>query len=71
MVLEGPGGLLNVWALYKDGKAERIFVRNLPSFADQIGVPPEVLGMGRIIVDIAYGGIALSSLMWPRWGLKL
>ena len=39
MVLEAPGGLVYVRALCKDGKAERIFVRNLPSFADQIGVP--------------------------------
>lgn len=56
MVLEAPGGLVHVRALCKDGKAERIFVRNLPSFADKLEVPLDVPGLGRIRVDTAYGG---------------
>ncbi|MBT8418525.1 MAG: proline racemase family protein, partial [Silicimonas sp.] len=56
LTLEAPGGLVRVRALCRDGKAERIFVRNLPSFADKIGVPLEVPGLGTLSVDTAYGG---------------
>ncbi|SLN24915.1 Proline racemase [Roseovarius albus] len=56
MLLEAPGGLVKVRAECKGGKAERIFVQNLPSFADKIGVPLEVPGLGTITVDTAYGG---------------
>jgi len=56
MTLEAPGGLVKVRAECKDGKAQRIFVQNLPSFADKIGVPLEVPGHGTITVDTAYGG---------------
>lgn len=56
MVLEAPGGLVRVRAECRGGKAERIFVRNLPSFADRLSVPLDVPGLGRISVDTAYGG---------------
>ena len=56
MVLEAPGGLVRVRAECRNGKAERIFVQNLPSFAAQLSVPLEVEGMGTLTVDTAYGG---------------
>ncbi|WP_425079189.1 trans-3-hydroxy-L-proline dehydratase [Ruegeria denitrificans] len=56
MVLEAPGGLVRVRAECRDGKARRIFVQNLPSFADKLSVPLEVSGLGTITVDTAYGG---------------
>ena len=56
MVLEPPGGLIEVTATCKDGRAERIAVRNVPSFAAQLGVSLEVEGLGTLLVDTAYGG---------------
>ena len=56
MVLEAPGGLVKVRAKCSNGKAQRIFVQNLPSFADKLQVPLEVEGLGTITVDTAYGG---------------
>ncbi|WP_170401749.1 trans-3-hydroxy-L-proline dehydratase [Ruegeria arenilitoris] len=56
MTLEAPGGLVKVRAECRNGKAERIFVQNLPSFADKISVPLEVSGIGTLTVDTAYGG---------------
>lgn len=56
LTLEAPGGLVRVRAECRNGKAERIFVQNLPSFADRIAVPLEVEGLGTITVDTAYGG---------------
>lgn len=56
LTLEAPGGLVTVRADCRDGKAERVHVRNLPAFADRLDLPLDVPGLGRIPVDIAYGG---------------
>jgi len=56
MVLEAPGGLVRVRAECSNGKAERITVRNLPSFAAHRGVPLSVPRLGDILVDTAFGG---------------
>lgn len=56
LVLEAPGGLVRIKADCREGKAERITVRNLPSFAGEIGVPLDVPGLGELTVDTAYGG---------------
>lgn len=54
--LEAPAGLVKVRALCRDGKAVAIEVRNVPSFADKLGVAIEVAGLGTLRVDTAYGG---------------
>ncbi len=56
LLLEAPGGLVPVRAACRDGKAERIFVRNLPSFAAALDQRLEVEGLGALTVDTAYGG---------------
>jgi proline racemase len=56
LVLEAPGGLVEVLAQCRNGKAERITVTNVPSFADRLGAPLEVPGVGTLTVDTAYGG---------------
>jgi proline racemase len=56
LVLEAPGGLVRARAECRDGKAERIFVQNLPSFAQRLDAPLEVEGLGTLTVDTAYGG---------------
>jgi trans-L-3-hydroxyproline dehydratase len=56
LVLEAPGGLIEVSAVCRDGKAERITVTNVASFADRIDTPLEVEGIGTLTVDTAYGG---------------
>ena len=55
-VLEAPGGLIEVKAACRNGKAERITVTNVPSFADRLGATLEVEGVGTLTVDTAYGG---------------
>jgi len=54
--LEAPGGLVDIQAQCRDGKAERIIVKNVPSFADRLGAFLEVEGVGTLKVDTAYGG---------------
>ncbi|MBN9310825.1 proline racemase family protein [Devosia sp.] len=56
LVLEAPGGIVEVVAHCRDGKAERITVTNVPSFADRLDATLEVEGVGTLTVDTAYGG---------------
>jgi proline racemase len=55
LILEAPGGLVKVRADCSDGKAQRIHVRNLPSFVDRLDVSLDVQGLGLLTVDTAYG----------------
>ena len=56
LILEAPGGLVEIVAQCRDGKAERITVTNVPSFADSLDAKLEVPGLGTLTVDTAYGG---------------
>jgi proline racemase len=56
LILEAPGGLVEIVAQCHDGKAERITVTNVPSFADSLDAKLEVPGLGTLTVDTAYGG---------------
>lgn len=56
LVLDAPGGLVRVRADCRNGKAERIHVQNLPSFAARLGAKIEVEGLGTLTVDTAFGG---------------
>lgn len=56
LTLEAPGGLVRVRAECANGKAERIHVQNLPSFAAEQKIRLHVPGQGEVIVDTAFGG---------------
>ncbi len=56
LLLEAPGGLVEAHATCRDGKVERVRIRNLPSFADRLDATLEVAGIGTVTVDTAYGG---------------
>ncbi len=69
--LEAPGGLVRVRAECRDGKAERIFVQNLPSFAARLALPLEVEGLGTLTVDTAFGGDSFVMVDAARMGFAL
>jgi len=71
LTLEAPGGLVKVKAACRNGKAERIFVQNVPSFAGKIQVPLEVEGIGTLLVDTAYGGDSFVVVDAEALGLKI
>lgn len=56
LVLEAPGGLIEAVAQCRDGKVQRVEVKNVPSFADRLDAMIEVEGLGSLKVDTAYGG---------------
>ena len=71
MTLEAPGGLVEIEADCRDGKAERIHVRNVPSFAARLDADLEVAGLGTLKVDIAYGGDSFVLVYAKALGLEL
>jgi len=71
LVLEAPGGLIEVTAECKDGKAERIHVTNHPSFVDKLDAMIEVEGIGSLRVDTAYGGDSFVFVSASRLGFSL
>ncbi len=56
LVLEAPGGLIEVVAQCQGGKARSVRVTNVASFADRLDQTIEVEGIGTLTVDTAYGG---------------
>ncbi len=71
LTLEAPGGLVRVRAECKGGKAERITVTNLPSFADRLDAALEVAGIGTLKVDTAFGGDSFVIVDAETLGLKI
>jgi proline racemase len=71
LVLEAPGGLIEVTAECRDGKAERIHVTNHPSFVDKLDAMIEVEGIGSLRVDTAYGGDSFVFVSASRLGFSL
>ncbi len=71
LVLEAPGGLIEVRAECRDGRVERVRVRNLPSFVDRLDAPLEVAGLGTLRVDVAYGGDSFVLVPARALGFEL
>ena len=70
LTLEAPGGLVRVDATCRAGKVEQVALTNVVSFADQLNVPLDVEGLGRITVDTAFGGDSFVLVDASTLGLK-
>ncbi|MGH7103270.1 MAG: proline racemase family protein [Acetobacteraceae bacterium] len=57
LTVETPGGLVRVRARCRDGRCERVTFRNVPSFVLHRDRMIEVVGLGSVKVDVAYGGM--------------
>lgn len=71
LALEAPGGRVEVVADCRNGKAERIHVRNVASFADKLDARLEVAGLGTLTVDTAYGGDSFVIVDAPALGFQI
>jgi trans-L-3-hydroxyproline dehydratase len=71
LVLEAPGGLVEVRAQCENGKVDSITITNVPSFVDQLGVPLQVDGLGTLTVDTAYGGDSFVIVDAAQAGIEL
>lgn len=71
LVLEAPGGLIEVRAQCRNGRAKRITITNVPSFAARLEVPLEVEGLSTLRVDTAYGGDSFVIVDAQTLGFEL
>lgn len=71
LVLEPPGGLVHVVASCSRGKVEQVRVRNVASFAGQLGAQLEVPGIGTLTVDTAFGGDSFVIVQAHDLGFEL
>jgi proline racemase len=71
LVLETPGGLIEALAECHDGKCERVTVLNVPSFVAVLDASVDIQGLGRVSVNIAYGGAFFAIVDAPTLGFKL
>jgi proline racemase len=55
--LEAPGGLIRVKAECRDGKCRNVTFDNVPCFVFGLDLPVDVPGIGKLMVDVAYGGM--------------
>lgn len=55
--LEAPAGLIEVEARVKNGKCESVSFENVPAFVAHLDAEIEVPTLGKVIVDVAFGGM--------------
>ena len=71
LVLEAPGGLVEVTATCRRGKVTDVKVQNVASFAERLDAPLEVEGFGTLSVDVAYGGDSFVIVDAKALGFRL
>lgn len=69
--LEAPGGLVRVTAKCANGKCETVTFANVPGFVFTLDHPVDVPGLGRINVDVAYGGMIYAMVDAEALGYKV
>jgi len=57
IILEAPAGLIEVRALCENGKVRQVTFKNVPAFAVHLDAEIEVPLIGKVTVDVAYGGM--------------
>ena len=71
VTLEAPAGLIRVRADCRDGKVTRVAFRNVPAFAVHLDATIEVRTLGRVQVDVAWGGMFYVIADAASFGLRL
>ncbi len=71
LTLDTPAGLVGVIADVRDGKVTMVTFRNVPAFAVHLGAGIEVPTIGRVTVDVAWGGMFYVIAETERFGLRL
>jgi len=71
LTLEAPAGLIKVQATCEGGKVTQVTFRNVPAFAVHLDAEIEVPQLGRVRVDVAYGGMFYVIAEATQFGLRL
>jgi len=71
LTLESPAGLIRIKAECQGGKVRQVTFRNVPAFAVHLDREIDVPHLGKVTVDVAYGGMFYVISDATRFGLKL
>lgn len=69
--LDTASGLVTARARCRDAKCESVTLEMNPSYADQLDVDISVENLGKVRVDIAYGGIFYALIDAAQLGLEI
>lgn len=69
--LDTAAGVVTATATCRDGKCERVRLAMNPSFAHELDVTVDVDGIGKVKVDIAFGGVFYALIDPRQLGLKI
>ncbi|MGP3954012.1 proline racemase family protein [Streptomyces sp. 7N604] len=67
--LDAPAGLVEAQVAVRDGRAEHVTLRNVPSYAAELDATVRVPGIGEVRYDMAYGGNFYAITPLERLGL--
>ena len=68
--MDSPAGLIKIYVQTQNGKAEKVYFHNVPSFVFYKDEEIDVAGLGRIKYDLAYGGAFYAFVNAEDLGLK-
>ncbi|MER8708497.1 proline racemase family protein [Mesorhizobium sp. M1088] len=71
VTIETAAGLVKAVAKCSNGKCERVTLDMPPSFPLLLDAEVDVPGLGKVMVDISYGGIFYGLINPEQFGLKL
>ena len=71
IVMDTPAGLTRVRVAVENGKAKSVTFKNIPSFVMAADAVVDVPGLGKITLDVAYGGNVYAILAAESVGLEI
>ncbi len=71
LTLEAPAGLIRVRADCENGKVKQVTFQNVPAFAAYLDKIIDVPHLGKVSVDVAYGGMFYVIADAAQFGLRI
>jgi len=71
VVFDTPAGLVEAHAVVEHGKVRKAWIENVPAFLLKKDTPVEVEGLGKITVDISFGGNFFALVTSEQVGIPL
>jgi proline racemase len=69
--LDTPAGLVTARARCRDGKCEAVSLDMTPCYVEALDVAVELDGVGKVVLDIAFGGIFYALIDARQFGLEI
>jgi len=71
IILEAPAGLINARVLVENGQAKEVSIVNVPSFLYRSDIEINIPEIGRVLVDISFGGSFFALVRAEDLGIDI